>query len=394
MDNEATKKLIDLIKKDRKKVLQILMNLFKNFNGRIKVPNELLEELFIKKESKTINGEEILISEFIVTEDNKQLYNFFNFEDFKYENLYIKADKIDGNTLDLMRNNGIPFYTNNIINKKINNQQFKDIIIDGNFDGWNIEGDDFTGCIGSPKINPNKTSNKSIKNVILKDTTVSGNCNEVDITGASFENAVISKEFSINPQKVKNKDLSRAVFSGVKLIGSFDGTIINGTNFNNCETDLVLNLDKIDTDYEKKSRYSKELKYNKFGGITFKGNLTEFELISNDFTGSKNAVIDFDKLAHIHISSKWNNFSDVTFKNIHRVSEHFIFDNGNKFANAIVLYNSFNCDYELRWYEQISGIDDYEKIKMINEDEIIEEEIKQIINPEIEKQKTKKKKSN
>ena len=50
MDNEATKKLIDLIKKDRKKVLQILMNLFKNFNGRIKVPNELLEELFIKKE--------------------------------------------------------------------------------------------------------------------------------------------------------------------------------------------------------------------------------------------------------------------------------------------------------------------------------------------------------
>ena len=56
------------------------MNLFKNFNGRIKIPNELLDELFIKKESKTINGEEILISEFNVTEDNKQLYNF---EDFK-----------------------------------------------------------------------------------------------------------------------------------------------------------------------------------------------------------------------------------------------------------------------------------------------------------------------
>ena len=49
------KKLINLIKKYRKKVLQILMNLFKNFNGRIKVPNELLDELFIKKEPKTIN---------------------------------------------------------------------------------------------------------------------------------------------------------------------------------------------------------------------------------------------------------------------------------------------------------------------------------------------------
>lgn len=56
------------------------MNLFKNFNGRIKVPNELLDELFIKKESKTINGEEILISEFNVTEDNKQLYNFDGFK--------------------------------------------------------------------------------------------------------------------------------------------------------------------------------------------------------------------------------------------------------------------------------------------------------------------------
>ena len=388
MDIETAKKLIKLLKKDRKKVLQILTNLFKDFDGRIEVPNELLEEIFIKKETKEIDGKETLISKFIVNKETENLYKYFDFNDFKYENLFIEQERYEDKTLDLMRDNNITFYTNNIVNKKANNCNFKNIIINGNFDGWDIEGSSFIYCIGLPEINPCKTSNKSIKNVKLGNTIVTGNCDYVDITGASFENAIISDDFTIDPQKVKNKDLTRTTFSGVKLIGSFDNTIINGTNFNNCQTKLVLDLNKINPGCKK------VLKYNKFGGITFKGDLSEFELDSNDFTNSKNAIIDFDNSAYIHISSKGNIFSDVTFRNIRRVSDHFLFDNRNNFTNATISYNSYNCEYELNWYNKIKNSKIFKDIILINEDRELEEVVKQIINPEITKQKIKKMESN
>ena len=47
MDKETAEKLINLLKNDRKKVIQILINILEDFDGKLKVPSELLEELFI-----------------------------------------------------------------------------------------------------------------------------------------------------------------------------------------------------------------------------------------------------------------------------------------------------------------------------------------------------------
>ena len=388
MDKETAEKLINLLKNDRKKVIQILINILEDFDGKLKVPSELLEELFIEKTKKKINEEEKQVSTFIVDSETKKLYKYFDFSDFTYENLYINTDKTSYNSLDIMRDNNIIFSTKNIVNKVARNCSFENICIEGNFDGWNIELSDFGGCMGLPTINPNKTANKSINGVTLGNTIVSGNCDGVDITGASFLNAVIDKDFSINPQTIKDKDLSRTILSGVKIVGSFDGATIGSTNFKGCQTELILHLDKINPGSKK------ELKYNSFGGITFEGELNEYELESNDFTGSKNAVIDFSKYSHIQISSKWNNFADVTFKNMYRADEHFLFDNNNEFANSYVSYNSYNCGPELRWYNNAKNTKGFKKIIMINEDQEIEEEIKRIINPEIIKQKIKKMESN
>ena len=323
MDKETAEKLINLLKNDRKKVIQILINILEDFDGKLKVPSELLEELFIEKTKKKINEEEKQVSTFIVDSETKKLYKYFDFSDFTYENLYINTDKTSYNSLDIMRDNNIVFATKNIINKVARNCNFENIWIEGNFDGWNIELSNFERCMGLPTINPNKTSNKSINGVTLGNTIVSGNCDDVDITGASFLNAVIDKDFSINPQTIKDKDLRRTILSGVKIVGSFDGATIGSTNFKGCQTELILHLDKINPGSKK------ELKFNNFGGITFEGDLTEYELESNDFTGSKNAVIDFSKYSYIQISSKWNNFADVTFKNMYRAGEHFLFDNNN-----------------------------------------------------------------
>ena len=388
MDKETAEKLINLLKNDRKKVIQILINILEDFDGKLKVPSELLEELFIEKTKKKINEEEKQVSTFIVKKKKKKLYKYFDFSDFTYENLYINTDKTSYNSLDIMRDNNIVFATKNIINKVARNCNFENIWIEGNFDGWNIELSNFERCMGLPTINPNKTSNKSINGVTLGNTIVSGNCDDVDITGASFLNAVIDKDFSINPQTIKDKDLRRTILSGVKIVGSFDGATIGSTNFKGCQTELILHLDKINPGSKK------ELKFNNFGGITFEGDLTEYELESNDFTGSKNAVIDFSKYSYIQISSKWNNFADVTFKNMYRAGEHFLFDNNNEFANSYVSYNSYNCGPELRWYNNAKNTKGFKKIIMINEDQEIEEEIKRIINPEIIKQKIKKMESN
>lgn len=388
MDKETSERLIVLLKKDRKRVVQILINMLNDFDGKLKVPNKLLEELFIIKEKKKIDEDEIQVSMFNVEPDTMKLYKYFDFSDFTYENLYIDTNNYSRNSLDIMRDNHIIFSTHNIINKKAYNCNFKDIYIDGDFDGWDIESSNFEGCLGLPKINPNKTSNKSIKNVKLGNTIVSGNCDDVNIIGASFLNAIISAKFSINLQKIKNKDLSRTILSGAELTGSFDGTIINNTDFRNCKTKLILHLDKIH------SNSTKELKYNYFGGITFEGDLAEYELVSNDFTGSKNAVIDFNKVSFIQTSSKWNNFADVTFKNIYRAANHFLYDNNNKFANSYISYDSYNCSSELKWYENLKEAASFKDIILINEDKELEDEIKKIIKPEIIKQKIKKMESN
>ena len=388
MDKETSERLINLLKKDRKKVIQILINILEDFDCKLKVPNELLEELFIKKEKKKIDEEEKQVSMFIVDSETKKIYNFFDFSDFTYEDLYINTERSSDNSLNIMRDNNIVFSTKNIINKVARNCNFENICIKGNFDGWNIELSDFGGCMGLPTINPNKTANKSINGVTFGNTIVSGNCDGVDITGASFLNAVISKDFSINPQTIKDKDLSRTILSGVKIVGNFDGATIRSTDFRGCKTELLLHLDKINPGS------NKELKYNYFGGITFEGDLAEYELVSNDFTGSKNAVIDFNKVSFIQTSSKWNNFADVTFKNIYRAGNHFLYDNNNKFANSYISYDSYNCSSELRWYENLKEAANFKDIILINEDKELEDEIKKIIKPEIIKQKIKKMESN
>ena len=74
MDKETAEKLINLLKNDRKKVIQILINILEDFDGKLKVPSELLEELFIEKTKKKINEEEKQVSTFIVDSETKKLY--------------------------------------------------------------------------------------------------------------------------------------------------------------------------------------------------------------------------------------------------------------------------------------------------------------------------------
>lgn len=394
MTKENIEKIIHLLRSNRDKVIKILHNLLKDSNERIKVPNELLEEIFLKKQKividpKTNKTKEI--SKFIIDSNTKELYKYFDFSDFKYNDLYLETRLINDSTLSIMKNNSITLYTKNIFNKQLTYCELNGINIDGNFDGWIIDGANFSGCSGLPEINPENLANRSLNGVNLKDTLVTGKCNNVNVSGASFKGAKLNESFYFNPQRVKDKSLVGTKLAGVKITGGFDGVTILNTDFTDCITDLVLDLDKLNTK-------SKELKYNTFKGITLKGDLGKFRLDSNDFTGSKNAIIDFKSNSHIHISSCNNIFTDVEFRNLHKASEYFLFGNNNDFTNSYLIYDAHNCEKELQWYHRFMNERDYrhfiEKIKLINEDEFLELEIKKIIDAEIEEQKKKIKKSN
>ena len=394
MTKENLEKIINLLRKNREKTIQVLLNLLRDTNMRIKVPNELLEKLFIQKQKIEVDkksNKSKYISKFITDSKTKELYKYFDFSDFKYKDLHIETKGFNESTLDIMRDNHITFYPQNIYNKELTYCELKGINIDGNFSGWNIEGSNFSGCIGYPEINPEKLSNKSLHGVNLKNAIVVGKCNNVDVTGASFKGAIVNNDFYLNPQRVKGKSLVGTKLSGVRIKGSFDGINIFNTDFSGCETDLVLDLDKLNLDSKN------ELKYNNFNGITLTGDLSNYKLDSNNFTGSKNAVIDFNTNSHIQISSSNNIFADVEFKNMHKASEHFLFGNNNNFTNSYIIYDAYNSQRELAWYNKIMADKEYrhfiENIKLVNEDELLENEIMGIIEPEIEKQKKKTKKS-
>ena len=389
MTKENTKKMIYLLRKNREKTLQVLINYLKDTNVRIKIPNELLEELFIKKQEIEIDPKTkktTYISKFILDSKTKKLYKHFNFSDFKYNNLFIDSNE----TLDIMRENQITLYTKDIFNKKLTHCEFKGIKIDGKFNGWIIEGSNFSECLGKPEINPKELADKSLHNVNLKDTHVVGNCNDIDVSGTSFKGADISEDFYLNPQKVKAKSLIGTKLSGVKIKGSFDGINILNTDFSDCITDLILDLDKLNLSVEY------ELKYNVFKGITLKGDLTKFKLYSNDFTGAKNASIDFATNSHIQTSSSSNIFTDVEFKNMHKASDYFLFENNNNFSKSYLIYDAYNCEKELKWYNKIMSNKDYkyysmENIILVNEDKTLEQEIENIFSQEIKHQKEQKK---
>lgn len=288
-----------------------------------------------------------------------------------------------------MREHGIILYPQDIYDKEARYCKFKDIIIEGNFDGWDIEGANFEGCKGTPIINPEKL-NGYFDGVNAAGVTIIGGCNDVLITGTSFENAIIDKDFFIDPQKIRYKSLANTKLAGVTIKGSFDGVKIYRTNFKGSNVLNPINLDTIKTENNGK------LVGNNFNGITFEGELSRFDLIENAFNNSTGAVIDFSK--NDNGLSRNNDLTDVIFKNINEANEEFLFASfkNNNIVDAVIIYDAYNAEKEIAWYNSYLQKDQSYKIpkKIINQDELLENEIKEIFKDEIAIQKKKTMKSN
>ena len=398
MTNLNIEKLIKLLKEDRKRILTILLEIFEKVNGRLKVPNELLKEIFLENTYIKTNGEKHDITKLRCDDLTMQLYKYFDFSKFTYSNLCVIYNTNNPNnnqtTLQIMRDNNIIFYTDKIYNKDCNSAIFKGIIIQGNFDNWKIENTDFENCFGNPIIHPECLLDKSLYGVKLADTYISGNCDDVLVESASFKGAHIDKDnFRFTPQKVKKASLRNSILSGVPINGNLDDVYVCNTNFTDYVGNVVFNCDAWTLE---------ELLGNTFAGVYFSGSFDKkVKLKRNNFTESLNLIIDCSTINTRE--SRDNIFTDVTFRNLSKSSTYFCnmqrqllelkeYTN-NIFTNSIISYDALNKKDELKYYEDICKKSRYiektglKDVMLENEDFELEEEIKSIIIPEIESQK-------
>ena len=241
MKSENIKKLLNIIYKDRIRVVKILQELLKDNEDKLKIDNKILKALFLKNEPLKTNGKTITVTRLINDCETLELYKFFDFSNFDYSNLII-----ENKTLSIIKENNIKFYTDKIYEKSCVNFNFNGIVVDGNFDGWDVRQAKFKGVLGLPVINSSKVKNKSLRYTDLSDTLVTGSCDGVDVIGTSFEGAHIDYEnFSFEPQKVLNASLLNTNLYGVPINGILDNVIVCGTNFKGYIGKLILNVDKI-----------------------------------------------------------------------------------------------------------------------------------------------------
>lgn len=130
------------------------------------------------------------------------------------------------------------------------------------FKGCDLSYMDFTGSYGAI-VNPQVIYKKSLINTNLTDALL--------VRGASFDDCYVTgttfsgQDISLNPQTLRNKTIEHCHFNGVEFIGDDE---------------------------------------------MFK----DIRILDNDFTGSKNAIIDVNAIAGNYIEG--NNFADTTILNL------------------------------------------------------------------------------
>ena len=215
--------------------------------------------------------------------------NEFDMKDISFDNV-----KVSGNNYSGLKNTYINI--DKVYDKDIRNTNLCGVRLTGSLDKAIISGANFNGYIGNLVLNPQKVRNKDLSITNLSGVTIDGIFDGCDIFSTNFEGALGG--IYINPQKVKNKDLCHVNLSGVKLVGdngkiaSFKGCKIKSTSFKNAIGPIEINPQELDGSY---------IMYCNFYGVKFIGGFDNKTLLGNNFEGSKNAMIDLNKVKDARI---------------------------------------------------------------------------------------------
>lgn len=381
MKNQDLDKMIKLLKNNREKFIVILKEIFEENkitkDNKIILDNKLLQELFLIRHVSDKNNEGFYYT-FDLSKDMNYLYERIdfsqcNFSQFTYNKLLIR----DQQDLDLMADYNITLFTDRLFKKDLHYLRLKGINVVGNFDGFNVRGTNFKGVRGGC-LNPKKVFNKDLTEAILEDVFIKdGDLDDCIINGTNFEGAK-GGMIRLHPQKVKYKDLSSAILAGVYIEGSLDGCDINRTCFRDYQGFAELNPQNIK---------DKKMIGTNLSGVKINGSFDGCYIYMVNFKGSIGAKIDFEKL---DIDEDWGlncNFADVEIYNWEdgAILTHYVdivhkkeYERSN-FDGANFIYNFFTKN----------KIDKYKKLpqlasaSFINEDEKLENDIRNVFSKEI-----------
>ena len=381
MKNQDLGKMIKLLKDNKEKFIVILKEIFEENkitkDNKIILDNKLLQELFLIRHVSDKNNEGFYYT-FDLSKDMNYLYERIdfsqcNFSQFTYNKLLIR----DQQDLDLMADYNITLFTDRLFKKDLHYLRLKGINVVGNFDGFNVRGTNFKGVRGGC-LNPKKVFNKDLTEAILEDVFIKdGDLDDCIINGTNFEGAK-GGMIRLHPQKVKYKDLSSAILAGVYIEGSLDGCDINRTCFRDYQGFAELNPQNIK---------DKKMIGTNLSGVKITGSFDDCYIYMVNFKGSIGAKIDFEKL---DIDEDWGlncNFADVEIYNWEdgAILTHYVdivhkkeYERSN-FDGANFIYNFFTKN----------KIDKYKKLpqlasaSFINEDEKLENDIRNVFSKEI-----------
>ena len=375
MKNQDLDKMLKLLKNNREKFIVILKEIFEENkitkDNKIILDNKLLQELFLISHVSEKNNEEVYYT-FDLNEDMNYLYERIDFSQFIYDKLLIR----DQRDLDLMADYNITLFTDRLLKKDLHNLRLKGINVVGNFDGFDVREINFTGVRGG-FLNPKKVLNKNLTEAVLCDVYIKdGDLDDCIINATNFKGA--KGLIILHPQKVKNKDLSGAILAGVHINGSFNGCNINNTDFSNYKGFAELHPQNI---------FGKTMFGTNLSGVKINGSFDGCRIYSVNFKESIGAKIDFEKL---DIDEDWGlncNFADAEIYNWEdgAILTHYVdivhkkeYERSN-FDGANFIYNFFTKN----------KIDKYKKLpqlasaSFINEDEKLENDIRNVFSKEI-----------
>ena len=282
--------------RDLEELVNILIDIYdknllkKNENEVVRILNKI--------DSNTINNILFTYNDGVKKVDKKTI-NFlrecgYNMQGISFDNVDIRGCSFRG-----LKN--VLIDINKVYNKDLSNTDLYGVKLLGDLEGAIISGTSFNGYIGELKLDPQKLKTKDLSLTSLDGVYVNGSFDDCFIFNINFKGA--KGDIYINPQRVLKKDLRHIDFSGVTFVGdnddiaSFKNCYIKQTSFEGAKGDIYINPQELKSDY---------IMMCNFSGVTFTGEFDNITLVGNEFVGSKNAVIDLNKVSEPQIITNGN----------------------------------------------------------------------------------------
>ena len=277
---------------DLLKVINLLLNKYKKLNMTDKIDLDLIKKiLFIHNSDGTLS---IVDGVFHILCEKH-----FDMNGLSFDNVHIKGH-------DFSKLKNVVINIQKIPNYDISYTVLKGVNVIGCLNDAIIEGTNFSGYIGELVLNPQSVKDKSLYNTNLDSLKIDGSFDGCIIIGTNFKGC--SGNVEIDPHLVYENNFSNTSLDGVKLVSKtgfdvdFDNCELYCTSFKNCRCDgaIVINPQKVN---------DKCLDACIFENVSFVGTFNNVSILGASFSGSKNAVIDLNKIKAYNM--QFTDFADA-----------------------------------------------------------------------------------